>query len=152
MRIPCIVYHSNIELRYTQEDRSRFDLPRPGEKNKEENMLDLIRKGMLAGLGIAYITKEKVMEATRELVEKGKLSRAEAEALANDLIDEGGRQRQEIEEKIEDLVRRGFDRLDIGSKKAFVDVERRLENVEKRLDMVEDQLGSVPGKEAPVEQ
>ncbi len=109
-------------------------------------MLDLIRKGMLAGLGIAYITKEKVMEATSDLVEKGKLSRDEAESLANELIDEGGRQRQEIEEKIDELIRRGFDRLDIGSKKSFVDLEHRLDNVEKRLGIVEDRLGPAPEK------
>lgn len=115
-------------------------------------MLDLIRKGMLAGLGIAYITKEKVMEATRDLVEKGKLSRDEAENLANELIDEGDRQRQEIEEKIDELVRRGFDRLDIASKKAFVDMADRLANVEKRLRMVEDRLGPAPEKGEPVEQ
>lgn len=114
-------------------------------------MLDLIRKGMLAGLGIAYITKEKVMEATRDLVEKGKLSRAEAEALANELIDEGGRQRQEIEERIEELIRRGFDRLDIASQKAFIDLEHRLGNVEKRMRIVEDRLGPAPEKGAPVE-
>lgn len=115
-------------------------------------MLDLIRKGMLAGLGIAYITKEKVMEATRELVEKGKLSRDEAESLANELIDEGSRQRLEIEEKIDELIKHGFDRLDIASKKAFVDLEHRVGNVEKRLGMVEDRLGPAPEKGEPVEQ
>lgn len=115
-------------------------------------MLDLLRKGMLAGLGIAYITKEKVMEATRELVEKGKLSKADAETLANELIDEGCRQRLEIEEKIDELVRSGFDRLDIASKKAFIDLEHRLENVEKRMGIVEDRLGPVPQKGEPVEQ
>lgn len=115
-------------------------------------MLDLIRKGMLAGLGFAYITKEKVMEATRDLVEKGKLSRSDAEALANELIDEGSRQQQEIEEKIEELIRRGFDRLDIGSKKAFVELEHRMDNAEKRLSMVEDRLGPAPGEGEPVEQ
>ena len=114
-------------------------------------MLDLIRKGMLAGLGIAYITKERVIEATRDLVEKGKLSRDEAEELANELIDEGSRQRQEIEDKIEELIRRGFDRLDIGSKKAFVDLEHRLENMEKRLSIIEDRLGPIPVKGEPVE-
>jgi polyhydroxyalkanoate synthesis regulator phasin len=115
-------------------------------------MLDMIRKGILAGLGFAYITKEKVMEATRELVEKGKLSRDEAETLANELVDEGSRQRLEIEAKIEELIRRGFDQLDIGSKKAFVDLEQRLGNVEKRLHMVEDRLGAETETGEPLEQ
>lgn len=114
-------------------------------------MIEIIGKGLLAGLGIAYVTKEKVMEATRELVEQGKLSKAEAEALASELVDEGRRQRQAMEEKVDELIRRGFDRLDIGSKKAFVDMEKRLENMENRLKMVEDRLGPLADRGEPVE-
>ncbi|MEJ2032899.1 MAG: hypothetical protein P8Y63_07660 [Deltaproteobacteria bacterium] len=104
-------------------------------------MIELIQKGLLASLGIAFVTRDKVLEATRELVEKGKLSRAEAETLVNELVGEGRRQQKELEVKVDELLRQGLDRLDIGSKRAFADLEQRLDNVEKRLTMVEDRLG-----------
>ena len=63
-------------------------------------MLDMLQKGLLTGLGVALITREKVMEATRNLVEEGKITAEEAEELANDLLDEGRRQWKEMQGKI----------------------------------------------------
>jgi polyhydroxyalkanoate synthesis regulator phasin len=50
-------------------------------------LIEMIRKSLLASLGAAVVTKEKVEEATKRLVEDGKISRDEAEKLANDLVD-----------------------------------------------------------------
>lgn len=109
-------------------------------------MLEVIRKSLLAGLGLAVVTREKVMEATRELVEKGKLTREEAEALAGDLLDEGKKQWQEMQDKIDAMIRQGLERMDIGSRKEFVDLQERVMNAEKRLAIMEDRLTAVEKK------
>jgi polyhydroxyalkanoate synthesis regulator phasin len=96
-------------------------------------LIEMIRKSLLASLGAAVVTKEKVEEATRRLVEDGKLSKDEAEKLANDLVESGRHQWDEIQEKMTETVRRGLDSFDIGSKREFQDLKERVENLEKRL-------------------
>jgi polyhydroxyalkanoate synthesis regulator phasin len=96
-------------------------------------MLEMIRKSLLATLGAAVVTKEKVEEATRIWVDEGKISRSEAERLAEDLVESGQHQWQEIQTRVSETVRRGLDTLDIGSKKEFRDLQARVEELERRL-------------------
>ncbi|MGB0745239.1 MAG: phasin family protein, partial [Opitutales bacterium] len=52
-------------------------------------MIDLVKKGMLAGVGLAVVTKDKVLESLDELVEKGKLTREEAAQMSDKIVEEG---------------------------------------------------------------
>ncbi len=66
-------------------------------------------------------------------MDEGKISREEAERLANDLVESGKHQWDDIQEKITETVRKGLDTFDIGSKKEFQDLKARIENLEKHL-------------------
>ena len=101
------------------------------------SVLEMIRKSMLASLGAAVVTKEKVEEATRRWVDEGKISKDEAEKLARDLVESGRHQWEDIQEKISETVRKGLDNFDIGSKREFQDLKERVENLEKRLAVLE---------------
>ena len=71
-------------------------------------MIDIIKKTLLAGVGAAVLTKDKVEAALGDFVQQGKVSAAEAKAMAEKVTAEG---RQEFEtlsaqlgEKIQDLL------------------------------------------------
>jgi polyhydroxyalkanoate synthesis regulator phasin len=100
-------------------------------------MLDTIKKSLLATLGAAVVTKEKVEAATRGWVEEGKISRAEAERLAQDLVESGQHQWHDLQTRITEMVRKGLDTLDIGSKKEFRDLKARVEELERRLSQLQ---------------
>ncbi len=101
-------------------------------------MFEMIRRSLLASLGAAVVTKEKVEEATRRFVDEGKISREEAERLANELVESGQHQLDDIQEKITDTVRKGLDTFDIGSKKEFQELKERVDELEKRLAALDD--------------
>jgi len=101
-------------------------------------MLELIKKSLLASLGAAVITKDKVNEATHQLVEQGKLSREEADKLAHDLVEGGKRQWEEIQNKVAEIVRKAFENLDIAKEADLERLSQRIENLEKRLTLLED--------------
>ena len=48
-------------------------------------MIDLIKKTMYLGVGLAYMTKEKVEEISQELIKKGELSATEGKEFIDDL-------------------------------------------------------------------
>ena len=108
-------------------------------------MLDMIKKGMLAGLGAAVVTREKIKEKTQYLVDEGKLSVDETERLTKELMDEGEIQWGEIKDEIVEMIRTSLDKLDIGYKKDFADLKSRLVNIEQRLSMIEERQ---PGPDA----
>ncbi len=100
-------------------------------------VIEMIKKSLLASLGAAVVTKEKVEEATKRWVDEGKISRDEAEKLAQDLVESGKHQWEDIQEKVAETVRKGLDSFDIGSKKEFQELKARVENLEGRLTKME---------------
>ena len=46
-------------------------------------MIDLIKKSVMAGIGAAVVTKEKVEEALEDFVRQGKLSAADAAGMSS---------------------------------------------------------------------
>jgi polyhydroxyalkanoate synthesis regulator phasin len=100
-------------------------------------LIEMIRKSLLASLGAAVVTKEKVEQATHRWVEEGKISTEEAEKLAEELVESGQHQWEDIQTKIAESVRKGMDNFDIGSRKEFQELKARVENLEKRLTILE---------------
>lgn len=63
-------------------------------------MIDFIKKGMLASVGAAVVTKESAEKALNDLVEKGKISTADAREAADRIVEQG---REEFEKTRADL-------------------------------------------------
>lgn len=103
-------------------------------------MLEMIKKSLLAGFGAAVVTKQMIQDATRALVEQGKISAEEAEKIAEDLTRDGEHQWNDVQSKISETVRKGLDNLDIGSRSDFQELKLRVENLEKRTAMLETAL------------
>ena len=74
-------------------------------------------------------------------MDEGKISRDEAERLAQDLVESGRHQWEDIQGKISETVRKGLDNFDIGSKKEFKELKARVENLEKQIAMPEEASG-----------
>jgi polyhydroxyalkanoate synthesis regulator phasin len=70
-------------------------------------MLEEIKKGLLAGFGAVLLTKEKIDEVSRKLVNDAKLSKEDAQKLTNELIETGDRRWQDLEKTVTENVRKG---------------------------------------------
>ncbi|MGV8075587.1 MAG: phasin family protein [Syntrophobacteraceae bacterium] len=109
-------------------------------------MLELIKKSVMAGIGAVMVTVEKVHEATRRLVDEGKISREEAEKLAEDLIKSGEKQWEEISNKIGESLKKGMSSLDLVKRKEYKDLIARMELLEQRVASLEDACRPEKGK------
>ena len=104
-------------------------------------MLDMLKKSMLAGLGAAVLTRDKIREATRKLVDEGKLSTEEAEKLTEEMIKSGEREWEEAGSKLHSSFRKISDSLEVVRKKEFEELLARVEVLEKRLSELEKERG-----------
>ena len=68
-------------------------------------MFDLIKKSMLAGIGLALKTKDEVEEFAKELVKKEKMSEKEGKKFFDDLLSRYDETRSKLEEKLEKTVK-----------------------------------------------
>lgn len=100
-------------------------------------MFATIKKGLLTGLGIALITKDRLDRKMAQLVEEGKLSQAEAERMLDDLMKSGEDYWDELEVKIRANVRESLDNLDLCTKKDFAELKERIERLQDRVTELE---------------
>ena len=93
-------------------------------------MLDAIHKMFLAGVGLAAMTKDKIDEHIKELVEKGKLSEKEGREIADEMLKKSKQAKDDLEKQVEKQVQQTLKALQITSKEDIEKLEARIEKLE----------------------
>jgi polyhydroxyalkanoate synthesis regulator phasin len=89
-------------------------------------MIDSIKKVMLAGVGAAVITAEKVEEALSDWVEKGKVSAEEAKEMADRVASRGKEEFESTSRDVKKAVQELLEKAGVGQKDRIDALERRL--------------------------
>lgn len=95
-------------------------------------MLDLIRKGVLMGLGAITITKEKAEEVVDELIKKGELSKDKRPQAIRDLLEKAEEQEKIIFDKISSEVNKTIVKLGVPTKQDIKRLEKKIDDLQKQ--------------------
>jgi polyhydroxyalkanoate synthesis regulator phasin len=68
-------------------------------------MLDLLKKGMLTGIGLALKTKDEVEDLVKELQKKGEMSETEGRKFLDDVQKRYDETQEKLEKRVEDAVK-----------------------------------------------
>jgi len=101
-------------------------------------MFEIFKKSLFAGLGLAVVTKTKLESVLEKLVEEGKLSRAEAEKMGQDLLESGEKQWTDFEGKLKDTVKGFITDMDICKASDLKKLEKKVKALEMRLKALEE--------------
>ncbi len=93
-------------------------------------MLDSIHKMFLAGVGLAAMTKDKIDEHIKELVERGKLTEEEGREIAEDVLKKSKQAKEDLEKQVEKLVQQTLQTLQMASKEEVEELAARIEKLE----------------------
>lgn len=96
-------------------------------------MIDLIKKTLLAGVGAAVVTKEKVEETLGDYVRQGKVKAEDARIIADKIAEQGRKEFEDVSNKlaarIQEIAARGGDKAD----GRIAALEQRIRDLEARL-------------------
>ena len=93
---------------------------------------EVLKKGLLAGLGLVAITKEKAQEIAGGLIEKGETSRKDVNAVARVIFERAQKGREAIESKIEETMKKIIARIDIPTREEFQELKKMVEEIRKK--------------------
>jgi polyhydroxyalkanoate synthesis regulator phasin len=102
-------------------------------------MLDLIKKTLLAGIGAAVITKDKLESALEDMVRQGKVNAADAKIMAEKIAEQGRKEFDELAGELNAKLKGALDRRD-------TDTAERLQAIEQRLALLEQKLAEPPSR------
>ena len=94
-------------------------------------MLDTMHKILLAGVGLAAMTKDKIDEHVKELVEKGKLSEKEGRQLADDILKKSKQAKEDIQKQVEESVQKVIKTFQMASKHDLDELASRVAKLEE---------------------
>lgn len=100
-------------------------------------MIDLIKKTLLAGVGAAVITKEKLEDTLADYVRQGKVKADDARIIAEKIAEQGRRE-------FEDLSRSIGEKLQDLSARQTANMAERVTALEERVRQLEAQLATPP--------
>ena len=104
-------------------------------------MKDQIKKGLLAGLGAIDFSIEKAREAIDKLIERGEISTEQGKKVVEELVERGKKDSAEFAGKVDEAVRKAFDKIAVVSKSRF-------EKLEARVSLLEEKLGTGGGADS----
>ena len=96
-------------------------------------MYEAIKNLMLAGLGAAVVTHEKIMAVAQEFVEQGRMQAADAERLADEVVAESRRQAGQWKERVEQAARSAVVSLNLAGREELLALSERLAALEAEV-------------------
>lgn len=96
-------------------------------------MIDLVKKTMLAGVGLAVVTKDKVLVSLNELVEKGQLTKDEAVAISDKIVEEGKTETEKAKVEASKLFNDMLHLANVVTKDQYDVLAKRVTELEGRL-------------------
>ncbi|WP_269526887.1 phasin family protein [Coraliomargarita parva] len=92
-----------------------------------------MKKTMLAGVGMAVVTKDKVLSSFDELVEKGRLTKEEAAKMSDKIIEEGREETEKAKVEASKLFNDMLHRANLVTKDQYDALATRVTELEGRL-------------------
>jgi polyhydroxyalkanoate synthesis regulator phasin len=92
-------------------------------------MVDLIKKALYTGVGLAVLTKEKAEELVKELTQQAKLSEQEGKELFDGLLKQSEQARNDFQTKVDEAVVSVVNRLNLATKDEVASLKAKVEEL-----------------------
>ena len=99
-------------------------------------MFELLKKSMLAGIGLALKTKDEVEEIAKELSEKGKLSEKEGKTFIQDLLKRYDEAQEKLEARVEQTVKEFLKKADIVTGDELKGLKTEIRELKKMIQQI----------------
>ena len=96
-------------------------------------MLDLIKKTMMTGIGLALLAKDEVEDLAKEVVEKGKMTEKEGRKFFDDLQKRYDEVQNKLEDRVERTVKDLFKKADVVTGDELKAIKKEIRELKKAL-------------------
>jgi polyhydroxyalkanoate synthesis regulator phasin len=93
-------------------------------------MLDIIRKSLFVGLGVAVSTRERVEEIAKKFARESELSESEGKKFVDEMRSKADEFRSALEKMINDRVNFVLGKMDVPTREEFEALKKRISILE----------------------
>jgi polyhydroxyalkanoate synthesis regulator phasin len=96
-------------------------------------MLEILRKTILAGVGVTYLTKDKIEEVGKKIAQDAKVNEAEARKFVDELIGKSLEAKGALEKNITEKIQTAVHAMNLPTKKDLDELKSRIADLEGQL-------------------
>jgi polyhydroxyalkanoate synthesis regulator phasin len=104
-------------------------------------MLDLIKKTLMTGLGLALLAKDEVEDLAKEVVEKGKMNEKEGRKFFDDLQKRYDEVQSKLEDRVEKTVKELLKKADVVTGDELKALKKEIRELKKAISNKSDASG-----------
>lgn len=92
-------------------------------------MQELIKNFLYFGAGVAFMTKEKIEELKKDLVDKGKMTQDEGKQFVDELMKKSEKAKADVEKKVQELVAARLDKMKVATTDDLDELRRQIDEL-----------------------
>jgi polyhydroxyalkanoate synthesis regulator phasin len=96
-------------------------------------MLNIIKKSMLTGIGLALIAKDEVEELAKELISKGKMSEKEGSKFIEDLQKKYDETQNRLEERVQQATKEFLKKAEVVTADELRGLKKEIRELKKAI-------------------
>ncbi len=96
-------------------------------------MFEILRKAILAGVGVSYLTKDKIEEVGKKIAQDAKVSEAEARKFVDELIGKSVEAKESLEKNVSEKVRAALHAMNVPTRKDIDELKNKIAELETQL-------------------
>jgi polyhydroxyalkanoate synthesis regulator phasin len=97
-------------------------------------MKEILKNVVYAGIGAAFLTKEKIEELKGDLIEKGKMSQEEGKQFVEDLLRKSEKAKDQLDLWITKQVEDRIMQLNLATKDEVAELQRKIEELQVAIN------------------
>ena len=102
-------------------------------------MKETLKNILYTGIGIAFLTKDKIEELKADLVEKGRISQEEGRQFVDDLLRRSEKARDQLDLWINKRVEERIEQFNLATRDELSDLRRQVEELQVALNRDRDE-------------
>lgn len=96
-------------------------------------MIDLIKKIVFTGVGLTYLTKDKIEALGKEIADQAKLSEKEGKELLDELMKKSEESKKEVASQVEKFVTDSLKKMNLATRDELLKLEKKVQRLSKAL-------------------
>ncbi len=97
-------------------------------------MKEMLKNVLYTGLGAAFLTKEKIEDVRKELIEKGKMSQEEGKQFVDEVLRKSEKVKDQLDLWINTRVEERINQLNLATKDEIAELRRKIEELQVALN------------------
>jgi polyhydroxyalkanoate synthesis regulator phasin len=97
-------------------------------------MFDILRKALLAGVGVTYLTKDKIEEIGKKIAQDAKVSEAEARKFVNELVKKSLEAKGSLEKTVAEKIQTAVHAMNLPTRKDVDELKSKIAKLEAKLN------------------